>query len=524
MVAGYLFVVGMLVLVAPIWQERLHFALGDPSFSLRTYVLSIGLGVGVTLVAGLYPARAASRVTPLEALRPSMGKVTWRSTGKRVAWGGGLIALALLGLFSGHIGLISLGSVLFLAGLVMVGPALVHPISTVFGRMLGLIFAREGQLAQGNLVRQPGRAAVTASAMMIGLAIVLALTGLVTTLTSGIMGYVDTSLGADYLVMPQSVVLGGGNVGAGPQLAQALRDAPGVAAVTTLRVGTSRIAGVDVQLVGIDPLTFSQVSGLQFTAGDPGQAYGELGSGRALIANGLYAAQNGVEVGQELTLQTPEGPHTYRVAGIGVDYLNSKLATVYVSHANLAGDFYERNDTLLMVNQAGDADPATVRAALEEQVLGYPAFTLYTFDEWRQQLRGESNAKLAAMYLLLAVVAVPSLIALTNTLGINVLERTREIGVLRAVGATRRQVRRVILAESLLLSVAGVALGILAGLWLGYVFVAGLNMAGYASEYYFPYAGILLTVAVGLCFGVLAALIPARQAARMNVIAALRYE
>jgi ABC-type antimicrobial peptide transport system permease subunit len=114
--------------------------------------------------------------------------------------------------------------------------------------------------------------------------------------------------------------------------------------------------------------------------------------------------------------------------------------------------------------------------------------------------------------------------ALTNTLAINVIERTREIGMLRAVGSTRQQIRRMIQAESLLLAALGTACGILAGLWLSYVLVQALNASGFMLDYYFPYAGILGAIAVGLLFGVLAATIPARQAARMDIVAALRYE
>jgi putative ABC transport system permease protein len=177
-----------------------------------------------------------------------------------------------------------------------------------------------------------------------------------------------------------------------------------------------------------------------------------------------------------------------------------------------------------MANQGKDADPAEVEASLRDLVQDYPAFSLFAFQEWRENLTREGNAKLGALYVAVGTLAIPSLIALVNTLGINVLERTREIGVLRAVGATRRQVRRMIMAESLLLAAAGTAFGILSGVWLGYILVAAMNMTGFVLPYFFPYAGILTTVAVGLLFGVLGALIPARHAARLNIVAALHYE
>lgn len=525
MAAGYVFIAGLLAAINPVFEQRLQFSLGKPSFTPQTYVLSIGLGVGMTLLGGLYPALSASRVAPLEALRPLPPEVGEGSSRKRVLAGAALIVLAMLGLVSGNVGLSSLGVTLFLVALVVIAPALVRPISSILGRLLALAFAREGHLARGNLVRQPGRAAVTASAMMIGLAIVLATAGLVTSLTLGVWGFVDKSLSADYLLMPQSIALGaGGNVGAAPQLAQAIRDTAGVAAVTTLRASTTRIDALDLQVVGIDPATYPQLSGLEFSAGDRAQVYAEMSRGRAVVGNDLFAAQSQVHVGQELTLQTPAGPQVYRVVGIASDYLNMKMPTCYISQDNLEADFHEASDLLILANQTEGASPAAVQAALQALVQDYPAFTLFTSEQWREDLRQEGNYKLASLYVMLGFLAVPSLIALVNTLGINVLERTREIGVLRAVGATRRQVKRIILGESLLLAAAGTAFGILAGLWLGYVLVAAMNAIGFVMSYSFPYAGVLVTVAVGLLFGVLGALIPARQAARLDIVTALAYE
>ncbi|MDI7276893.1 MAG: ABC transporter permease [Anaerolineae bacterium] len=524
MLAGYLLATGMMAMVASIWKEALRLTLGAPVFEPGTYVLTIGLGIGVTLLAGLLPALNASRVSPLDALRPAPAEVGWRAAGRRLACGAALVGLAVAGLASGNVSLAALGAALFIVGLVLVGPALVRPVSRIFGRLLALVFAQEGQIAQGNLARQPGRAAITASAMTIGLAVLVAAGGMTTSLEAALFGYIDRSLGADYLLMPHSMVLGGGNVGAGPALAEAVRGVPGVAEVTTVRLAMARTGGMDVQAIGIDPATYPRIAGLDFSAGDPEEAFAALGEGRALIANGIFAAQSRLQVGQELTLQTPEGPQTYTVAGIGMDMLNAKLATVYISQDNLARDLHETADLLLMANRAEGADPAEVQARLEAIAQQYPAFSMLSGDEMRADYRRMFGSAMRLVQLLMVTLAVPSLIALMNTLGINVLERTREIGVLRAVGSTRRQVQRMILGESLLLSALGTAFGILAGLWLGYILVGGLKVTGFKMPYFFPYAGILLTVAVGLVFGVIAALLPARRAARLDVLAALHYE
>ncbi|HSJ55113.1 MAG TPA: FtsX-like permease family protein [Anaerolineae bacterium] len=524
LLAGFALVTLLLAAVSGFWEDFMRFPLGKASFSPQVYLLSIGLGVGVTVLAGLQPAVSAGRVPPLEAMRPTPQVPGKRPYLRRAVAGAVLAGLSLLALVSGNLGLMTLGVMLFFLGLVLLGPALVEPIARTFGRLLDLAFAREGSIARGNLVRQPGRAAVTVSAMMIGLAVVLALAGMAASLVSAMWEYMDRSLGADYLLMPQAMALGSGNVGAGPELARAVGETPGVAEVTTLRISTARAGGADLQVIGIDPATFPDLSGLVFSQGEPEEAYGVLAGERALILNGIAAAQVRVALGDSITLSTPRGPQTYRVVGVGLDFLNVKMSTAYLSQENLARDFSETSDVMLMADRSEGADAGAVKAALQTAVAGYPALTLHDSDVWRQGFRGQLQAMVWVLYVLVGLLAVPSLLALVNTLGINVLERTREIGVMRAVGATRRQVRRTILAESLLLTAAGTAFGILAGLWLGYILVGALNVGGFVVPYRFPYAGILVTVAVGLLFGVIGALIPARHAARLNVVSALAYE
>ena len=524
MVAGYLLISAVVASLQPLAEQQWHIHLSSPTFTAGTYALAIGLGVGVTALGGLLPARAAARLSPLEALRPTLGATSWQATGRRALIGAALIGLALLTLATGQVALLAVGMLSFCIGLMLVAPALIQPIAATFGQLLTLAFAREGRLAQGNLVRQPERAAVTASTMMIGLAILVGLAGMITSSTFGVLKYMDDSLGSDYLVLPQSRVLGGGNVGAGPALAASLRATPGVAAVTTLRLSTTRIGEETLQVIGIEPETYPLLGGLNFSAGDAATAYPALAQGRALISNGIFAAQAGLQTGQEVTLQTPTGPQVYRVVAIGTDYLNAKIATVFISQENLARDFNERNDMLLLANRAPDAEAAAVTAALTAAVADYPAFTLLETAVWKEGLLATTNSRLGIVYVLMAALATPSLIALVNTLGINVLERTREIGMLRAVGATRRQVHRLIVAEGLLLAAAGTGFGLLAGVWLSYLLVGALNVGGFSLPYFFPWAGVALTVGVGLLFGVGGALIPARQAARLDIINALRYE
>ncbi|HSG15025.1 MAG TPA: FtsX-like permease family protein, partial [Anaerolineae bacterium] len=531
LVAGYLFVQGLLAAMGQVWMQRVNFPLGEARFSWQNLLVAVLLGVGVTLIGGLLPAISASRISPIEALRPSMarfdnGAGSWAGNGQRsrIAWSFGLAALALLALVTGNLALASLGLLLFLAALVVVSPILITPITNFFGRQLTLLYVREGYLAQANLNRQPGRAAVTVTAMMIGLAILLALTGMVTSVTTGVVGNIDRSLGGDFLLMPQSQVLSGGNVGAGPELAESLRGTPGIVAVTTLRATNAQANDVDVQVIGLDPDTYPVVAEMDITAGDPERVFWDLDTSRTLIVNTIYASRNGTELGDVLTLNTPEGPFAYEVVGVGSDYLNAQASAVFMSQANLEADFGETADLLLMADREGGTDPDQLKSRIEALAGEYPALTLFGPGEYRDQILRQGYGRLAIFYLMLAFVAVPSLIALANTLGISVIERTREIGVLRAVGASRKQVRRLITAESLLMAAMGIAFGIVAGVWLGFLLVQGLNVFGYPANYSFPWSGVLLSAIVGLIMALLAALLPARQAARMNIVKALQYE
>ncbi|HLF24792.1 MAG TPA: FtsX-like permease family protein [Anaerolineae bacterium] len=524
MIVGAALAHGLRALASPFIEQFLHLGLGEPVFAVPTFLFALVMGVGISVLSGLLPAIQASRVTPLEALRPAVGEVAQRAAGRSAKIGAGLIALAALTLVSGNPRASAAGAFLVLIGLVLVGPALVRPIAAMFGRLLAIAFAREGQIAQGNLIRQPGRAAITASAMMIGMALIIAFAGLLSSFEDGFMRFLDKSMGADFLLIPQSIVLAGGNVGAGADLAQAIHDTPGVETVTTLRVAQSQALGTPLQVIGIDPATYPQVVGLEFVSSIHEQAYAEIGAGRAIILNGIFTGRNNVQPGDTITLETPEGPRDYRVVAIGTDYLNAKAATGFISQANLAADFNETSDVLLMANKASGADAASVRAALDRVVERYPAFTLFETTEWRASQTGTFASVIGALYFLMVALALPSLIALINTLAINVIERTREIGMIRAVGSTRRQVRRMILAESLLLAGLGIAFGILAGLWMGYSLVGAMGLVGFNLTYFFPAASVLVAIAVGLIFGVLAALIPARQAAKLDIVTALHYE
>ncbi len=278
--------------INPVLGEFWNRRLGAPPITADNLIQAVVLGIGITVLSGVLPARAATRVTPMEALRPSVIPTEKRDARRRDVTAVVFVALATVTLASGNPGLALLGALLFLVGLILAAPSLVNPLASLFSRAIEIIYAREGHIARGNVTRQPGRAAVTASTVMIALAIIVGAGGMLSSIFSSIWSYSNKSLGADYLIMPSSLVLSGGNVGAGPQFADALRKTPGVAAATTLRLATSSANDQALQLIGIDPISYPQIAGLVFGAGNESEAYKALGSGRGIIGNGIFAAQS----------------------------------------------------------------------------------------------------------------------------------------------------------------------------------------------------------------------------------------
>ena len=533
---GYLMGVVITVGTSSIIKQMMSIELAvvvEPSL----VVVSIVLGVGVTLFAGLLPALSASRVTPIEALRPSLGEAMQRISRIATIVGAVMIVAAVLGLLSGNFALTSLGGFLFLVGLVLTAPALVKPVANLFGILLALVFAREGtgELAQGNLTRQPSRAAITASATMIGLAIVVGAGGMMFSLTDTIKVMFSRTMGSDYLLIPPSIAIWKGDVGASESLKAKINAVPGVGVVSSLRYAQSSLQSVSlktgtgettISVLGIDPIEYPKISGMDFQKGDSQDAYNALAAAeRNVIVNGILAASANLKVGDVIPLATPSGQQDYRIVAIAGDVLSMKINTAYISQSNMKLDFNKSEDIFYQVNLAPGADPAIADQWLNQIVADYPQFRLVAGREYAAEFLSQYDAIFVGVYTLLAVLSFPSLIAILNTLAIGVIERTREIGMLRAIGATRGQVRKTIVAEALLLASLGTALGILAGLYLSFVFVQGLSASGvFKMQYSFPFAGVLAAIAAGLIFGVLAALLPARQASNMEIVKALRYE
>lgn len=526
LLAGYGLASAGINAIAPIWRDTLNMDLGviQPQFTLQTWVAAIVLGIGVTVLGAIIPARQAASITPLEALRPQIAEVAERGHRRGVLVGAGMLAVSVPMLATRQSGAVGLGAVFFLVGLILVAPALIEPLSRVLSRIITPLSPATADLANSNLTRQPGRAAATASAILVSLAVVVSMLGIITSIYAGFFSYIDTSLGSDFVTIPQGLLMGGGHVGADERLVERIASTPGISDVATMRLAMARIAGGSVQFVGIDPETYPRVSSFTFSEGTGASDIADLGSGRTVLVNGIYAAQNGVRSGQVLKVETPNGVKDYTVVGIATDYLNAKLATVYISQENLAEDFGVTSNVMVLANAEPGASIPQVKVRLDHLLADYPQFILYDSQGFKDTQAALFAQTLGMFYVFIGMLALPTLLALLNTLAISVLSRTREIGMLRAVGATRAQIRGMVVAESMLLAAVGVIFGVIGGVALGYALVFAMNATGFVMPYFFPWAGVWTAVIAGFTFALLAALLPSRQAAHLDIVAALHYE
>lgn len=524
MLIGFAFAHGARAGLNSMFQNLMGYPLGQVRFDALTFGVSIIFGLGIPLVSTLMPARSASQITPLEAMNPLTVAREAAVRRSRLIVGGISLALGLAGLLCGVFPLMALGVLIFLLALGLLGPLLITPMTSFFNRALRLVFGQEGSLAAGNIARQPRRAAITATSLMITLAILIGLGGMLASTYGGALHFLDDSLRSDYIMMAGGLIVTNDTVGAGPGLADTIRRIPGVEELTTIRqIDVLNEDGVGIRLIGIDPPGYARIAGLSFLEGDQ-SAFQGLQGGKSVIINGRYASQFGTGVGDVITLDGGHGPVDVEVIAIGLDYLNIKLPTIYMDQISLTREYGVRNDVFLLINIEPEADLEPLEEDLLAATRPYPGFGILSREQLRESQENLARSGTLGMNIVLALIALPALLGLANTLGINVMERTREIGMLRAVGAKRRQVRRMIVAESVLLCLMGIALGALGGILVSVVMTGVFEFAGLHIPYSFPGAGLITAICVGLICGILAALIPARRASDLQIIAALAYE
>ncbi|HVM69889.1 MAG TPA: FtsX-like permease family protein, partial [Gaiellaceae bacterium] len=492
---------------------------GETVFAGGTVAVALVTGTVVTVLAGLAPALRATRVPPIAAVRegatlPESRLARFRTAGSLVTIAVGFASLA-YGLFGDDLGTtqllawMGLGALLVFVGVALFSQRLVVPLVAALGWPARRIGGVAGKLARDNARRNPQRTASTAAALMIGLALVTLVAVLAKGITSTFTDSVDALFRGDYAITAQN------NFSPIPiAAAEAAAGARGVEAVGSVRTAEAEVFGEREFITAVTP-DVGRVLELDWQEGSQ-EVFGTLGA-RGAIVDDSFAEEHGLSVGSPLELLTPAGETIeLEVAGIFEPPTGGSPFGPVTFSAETFDRNYDspRNLFSFVLMEGGETEENT--AALTAALADFPNAKAQTRDEFVDNQISGLSAILNVLYVLLALSVVVSLFGIVNTLVLTVFERTRELGMLRAIGMTRRQTRRMIRHESVITALMGGAIGIV----LGALLVARVEFIDFSL----PVVQIVVFAILTVVVGIIAAIFPARRAARLNPLDALQYE
>jgi putative ABC transport system permease protein len=500
------------------------FGLGIPTSSLivasRTIVVGLIVGVGVTLAAALIPARRAARVPPVAALRdienPPRSLASRLIAGASVT-GAGLVMLVvgLAANVSHAVALVGLGALIVFVGVSLLAPLVAREFARFAGAPVARLRGVTGRLAQENAMRRPRRTASTASALMIGVALVTVIAVFSASTKAGVASSLRETFANDFQVS----VGGFGDpttTGLSPTLTDELRQLPELQTVVRDRFGIFRFEGSDADsyLLGVDG-PMSQVVNVRMVAG----SVDDLGPGTAMLAK-ADADRLGLAVGDIVAVDVPNSAVLYlRVAGIFDD---PAVGVPLVIDLHTYEHYQtQRLDRFIYIDVAPGVDLGTARAAIAAVTSRYPNARLTDTNELIADYEKQIGTILNLVVVLLGFAIVIALLGIVNTLALSITERRHELGLLRAVGMDRRQVRRMIRWEAVLIAVFGGVLGLIVGLVLGSAVVVAV---GQGLRLSYPVAQLIVYLVAAAVGGVVAAILPARRAARLDILDSIAYE
>ncbi|THA66056.1 FtsX-like permease family protein [Streptomyces sp. A0958] len=520
--AGIGLAVGLMKVMGAIGMEL---STGDLTISWTTPVVGLALGVIVTVLAAYIPARRAGKVSPMAALRdagtPADARSGWVRAGiGLVVTGAGVAALwwtTQVDKASDGSAFLGLGVVLSLIGFIIIGPLLAGVVVRALSAVLLRFFGPVGRLAERNALRNPRRTGATGAALMIGLALVACLSVVGSSMVASATDELDKSVGADFIVQSANGRL------IVPQAAEALAAAPGIDHLTHYKVLSASLTGPDGKredehVTAADP-TYQQDVRREVLSGDLGKAYGK----DAMSVGSDYATAHHIKVGDTITVAFKSGGEAkLKVAAITSDDTSLDQGAMYMSIAtaqrHVSADKMPQN--MMMFAKAKDGDEKAAYAALKTAIVKYPQYKVQNQADFKQDLKDQIGQLLNVVYGLLALAIIVAVLGVVNTLALSVVERTREIGLMRAIGLSRRQLRRMIRLESVVIALFGALLGLGLGMGWGTSAQKLLALEGLGVlEIPWPTIG---TVFVASAFvGLFAALVPAFRAGRMNVLNAI---
>ena len=484
-------------------------------FQLRTAIVAMLLGTGVTSVAALGPARRAGRQSPVAVLREAtLAPTAW---GRRVASGVVVTALGVVSLLTGLLGgvgnpagLTGLGIALTFVGVTVLSPLIATPMSRGIGAPLPRLFGVAGKLARENSMRTPRRTASTAAALMVGLGLVAGVTVLASSVKASADQQIDRTLGADYAFTAKDFNVFSTDV------ADQLKRTPGVAAATSIRGGEWRYGDAHKFLMAADPEQMDRLIRVGVEKGDR----------RALARHEVLvwekeAKRKKLHVGDTIPMTFARtGTQRLKVGGI---YKRNDLANYFVSDAFYRENFASVLDFAMFVKLKPGVSDAAFRGSIAGLLRTYPNVRADDRAEFKKTQHDMVNQLLLLINALLALAVIIAISGIINTLVLSIFERTRELGLLRAVGMSRRQVRRMVRWESVIIAVFGAVLGLVLGVIFGTLLVHTLGDQG-INVVRIPFGSLILFLVFAVFAGIVAAVLPARRAARLDVLTAIAQE
>ena len=486
----------------------------SPAIEARTVVAALAVGLLVTLVAAVAPAWAATRVAPMEALRnvaPSGAAVGHRrTTAGWVLVGVGLAGLAACAAIGDQRWGTVIATVVTFAGLVVAGPALARAMARLADH------GRPGsgwRMAARNIARNSRRSAATALALTIGLTVVAAVAVTATSLKDSVSDAVSSGNRSDLILEPA-----GAGIGISPSVADLLRARPDVSDVVELRESAAQVEGHSSLVTALDTVGLDRVIDLGIETG----SLDALTPGTILVST-TAADDLGIRDGDTVTVTFPETGAT-SMDVVGTFSKGSLINATYVmTMPDFAANVTSELDGAILLNSAPGTDPDLAKADIEDALVDYPNVEVNNPEDITQQAQDSVDQLLGIVTALLLLAVVVAILGIVNTLVLSVVERTRELGLLRAVGATRRQVRTVVRRESVLMAVLGAVTGVALGTVSGIALSRALASEG-VTTVTVPTATLAIYLVIAAAVGVLAAIGPARRASRVDVLQAITAE
>ena len=480
-----------------------------------TVIAAYVVGISVTMVAAFVPARRAAKVPPVAALRDDL-TVQEKALGRRrlvlgtiaLLVGAALMAAGLVGAPGADAAWIGAGAVIWVITVAVMAPILGRPVLLACRAVFGKLFGTSGKLAGENALRNPRRTGATASALMIGLAVVSAVGVLASSLSATNDELVDREFRSDFLV--QSPSFQGFPTKVGDEMA----EVDGVGTVSRMQGSVALVKEDQTFVMGVDE-TFGDIYELDMRRGT------QQMSGDQTILSASTAADLDADVGTSLPMAFPGGQTVdLEVVGIFEDTPITQGVTLPITVLEDVG--LRRNDSMLSINVAEGADVDEVHDALDAVVEDLPIVTVQDKEGFADLIKQQVNQLLFMIYGLLALAVIIAVICIVNTLGLSVIERTREVGLLRAVGLSRRRLRLMITLESIAIAVLGAVLGLVVGLLIGVALRQSLSED--LTVLSLPLGSLVVFLVIAVVFGVLAAIVPAVRASRMKVLDAIATE